>query len=71
MSNRPNLKDWGINRSGRNLQVLIARGMAEVQANGADVYRAIVKHDDGCPGLAHQSMLWCECNPEIEIEKGA
>jgi hypothetical protein len=69
MSNKPNIRKNGANRSARNLQVLLARGMAEVQAGGPGFYHVNVKHDDACPGLARQSMLWCECRPELDYWK--
>jgi hypothetical protein len=68
MSNKPNMNAGrGIDKSIRNLQVLFGRGRAEVQAKGIGPYHATVKHDDWCPGLKKRSMIWCECNPEIDI----
>jgi hypothetical protein len=68
MSNQRRIRaDNGPNRSARNLQVLLGRGMAEHQPGQVNV--VTVKHDDWCPGLKKRSMLWCECNPEMDFNQ--
>ena len=62
-----NLPWRGIQRSIRNLRVLIARGRAERQPGKA--MRITVKHDDWCPGLKRRSMLFCECRPVLEFSE--
>jgi hypothetical protein len=53
----------------RNLKVLTGRAMAEMEAQGTGGYLVQVMHDEGCPGLLHQSMLRCTCEPEIQFAK--
>jgi hypothetical protein len=55
----------------RSTSVLIARFAAEVQEQGPGGYFANVQHDDDCPGLKRQFMLWFNCKPEITFNKVA
>ena len=47
----------------------LGQAVAEVQPETTNL--AVVKHDAWCPGLKGQSMLLCQCNPEIEVTQVA
>ena len=49
----------------RNMKVFLAR--AATEARPGKVMIAHVKHDDGCPSLTTQSMLYCTCKPIIDF----
>ena len=53
----------------RNMQVLLGRFHAEAAEGGVGGYLATVQHDNDCPGLLNESMLLCECNPQIDIQR--
>lgn len=55
-------------QANRNLKVLLGRFTAEHPRPG-HVYKAVISHDIGCPCMAAQSLLLCECKPEITIRE--
>ena len=63
MSNRRRLKP------GRSLEILLARAQGETAPGQVSI--AHIYHDEDCPALTRQSMLMCDCRPEIVIEPAA
>lgn len=58
-----------VRRNLRNYTVMLGRFKAEFDVGGPGLYMGTVYHDDDCPGLANESMLQCECRPQIDIDK--
>ncbi|HZA25090.1 MAG TPA: hypothetical protein VFA32_21260 [Dehalococcoidia bacterium] len=62
-----NPKDGAVRR--QSLAILMGRFRAEVAQNGDGHYLGTVYHDENCEGLRRQSLLECQCRPEITIKK--